>query len=169
MLETISTFDHQPDTSAEPTPRPRDTQPNNLPQPPVPSYPPAPTIPINSPSMFSTAPQFPPAQLTHTDSNLDPTAVFPPIPPNNWDLNNLLLLQMSYQKTNLGDNMDIYSYDDTYSMGMLAPDENIIEDVKTLNNSVVGTDMTAEEMINLWSDIPSTFRSVIACVEATLH
>ncbi len=116
--------------------------------------------------MFSTTPQLLPAQPTNTDSNLDPTAVFPP---NNWDLNNLLLLQMSYQKTNLGDNMDIYSYDDTYSMGMLAPDENIIEDMKTLNNSVVGTDLTAEEMINLWSDIPSTFRSVIVCVELTLH
>ncbi|KJA20730.1 hypothetical protein HYPSUDRAFT_42800 [Hypholoma sublateritium FD-334 SS-4] len=159
MLETISTFDHQPDPSTEPTPRPRDTQPNNLPQPQVnssvASYTTAPTIAINSPSMFSTTPQFPPAQLTCTNSNPDPTAVFPP---NNWDLNNLLLLQMSYQKTNLGDNMDIYSYDDdTYSMGMLAPDENIIEDVKTLNNSVVGTDLTAEEMINLWSDIPSTF------------
>lgn len=103
--------------------------------------------------MFSTTPQFPPAQLTRTNSNPDPIAVFPP---NNWDLNNLLLLQMSYQKANLGDNMDIYSYDDIYSIGMPAPGESIIEDAKTLNNSVVGTDLTAEEMISLWSDIPSS-------------
>lgn len=75
---------------------------------------------------------------------------------------------MSYQKANPGDNMDIYSYDDMYSMGMLAPDESIIEDAKTLNNSVVGTDLTAEEMISLWSDIPSTFRLVVTCDDLIL-
>lgn len=163
LLEATCTFDeHGFSNINNAVPRIPDQFPSNLHQPQLDTsrhtYPTATTIPtVTRPPMFFPAPQSLPPE-PRPEHNPDPSSVFPPN--TNWDLNNLLLLQMAYSKADNGENMDVYSPDSLYSTGVLAPEDNMIEDMKTMNNNVIGPNLTAEEMIQLWSDIPASFRSV---------
>lgn len=155
MLEAISSFDDLLSVVAAP-PNPAYEPKLN-----VQSFPPdtTSTIHINTPSPFSAHVQ-PNTDFTDPNTQLN-FGVSPSFTPqNNWDLNNLLLFQMGYARTNLGDNMDVYSNDNMYSAGIIAPEANMIEGIKTLNTSP-GPNMATDEVLSLWSDFPATFRYLI--------
>jgi hypothetical protein len=161
MLEAISSFDDLPPVvSSTPDPAyehklnvqslPRDT---------------TSTIHITTPSPFSAHVQ-PNTDFTNPNPQLN-FGVSPSfVPQNNWDLNNMLLLQMGYARTNLGDHMDMYSNDNLYSAGIIAPEANMIEGIKTLSTSTPGPNMATDEVLSLWSDFPATFRySIITVID----
>ncbi|KAF9482141.1 hypothetical protein BDN70DRAFT_853837 [Pholiota conissans] len=160
MLEAISSFDDFQPIASTPYVSPPNVsyQPKMDVQPPF-SHETLGPIHINNPSPFASvqppAVGFPLPNAAAQQNNFGVSPSF--APQNSWDLNNLLLFQMGITQSNLGDNMDVYTNDNMYPTGIIAPESNIFEGIKAGNASLPGPNMMTDEMLSLWSEIPAAF------------